>query len=262
MNTLSTLLQKISHAKHLDFGNIFNACISLFKKVWLQGLIVLILNAVLMFPLIFIVYLPMISLGILSPETFSENTDFSELNGASVFMIAISVFLFLIMFVLGITLSVALKAAYYRIVRNKDLELNESDDYFFYLKRKYFKKTMGLSLMMAGIAILALLLFVLPIFYVLIPLYYMVVIYAMNPDLTPSEIVKAGFQLGNAKWGITFGLLVIAWILSTFIGLLMCFIGIYVTQQFMNLPAYQIYKDIIGFDEKSDIDKIGEIENL
>jgi len=37
----------------------------------------------------------------------------------------------------------------------------------------------------------------------------------------------------------------------------MCFVGIYVTQQFVNLPFYQIYKESIGFDELNIIDEIG-----
>ena len=39
--------RRIEDAKALDFGTIFNQSIELFKKVWVQGLVVLLLNMVL-----------------------------------------------------------------------------------------------------------------------------------------------------------------------------------------------------------------------
>ena len=44
MYKVSAILKQIDDAKNLDFGTVFSQCIELFKKVWLQGLIVLILN--------------------------------------------------------------------------------------------------------------------------------------------------------------------------------------------------------------------------
>ena len=50
MNSITVLLEKIENAKDLDFGDIFNKCIELFKKVWLQGLVMLLLTFVLSIP--------------------------------------------------------------------------------------------------------------------------------------------------------------------------------------------------------------------
>jgi hypothetical protein len=38
----------------------------------------------------------------------------------------------------------------------------------------------------------------------------------------------------------------------------MCFIGVYVTASFNYLPAYFIYKEVVGFDNESEIKKIEE----
>lgn len=255
MNTINSLLQRIEHAETLDFGTVFNACIETFKEVWLQGLVVLILNSILIIPLIFVIYIPMIFLGIFSLGSFNNVS--SDFEGVIPIMVVVIVLLFVTLFILAIALQVGLQSAYYRIVRNKDLKLNVSDDYFFFFKRRQIKKTITLSLMMVGIIIVAALLCIVPIFYVVIPVSYMSVIYAMNPELSPSEIVKAGFALGNKKWFFSFGLAIIAWFLSSFVGFLMCFVGMYVTRQFVYLPFYQVYKATIGFKETTAIDEIG-----
>ena len=257
MSEFNVLSDKINNAKTLDFGTVFGNCIDLFKKVWLQGLVVMILTGVLIFPVVLIIYIPMIALGIMSANTFGDSANLFGMEGIGVFAILAMVLLFLVVFVCAMTISIAMKAAYFRIVKNKDLELNQSEDYFFFLKRKYLKKSMVLGLMSVGIALVALLLFVIPFFYALIPLSYVTVVYALNPDLSASDTIKLSFKLGNKKWFLTFALVFVAWLLSTVVGFLMCFIGIYVTQQFINLPFYEVYKQSIGLDETNEIDRIG-----
>ncbi|WP_100615190.1 hypothetical protein [Confluentibacter citreus] len=260
MNKYHLLLTKIDHAKALDFGTIFNQSIDLFKKTWVQGLVALLLSVVLIIPFYIIAYIPLIALGVLSPEFFNGNGDFTEIEGLGVFALIVSGILFLFMIIGVLVITIGLKAAYFRIVKSKDLELNQSDDYFFFLKKRYLKKTITLSFILMGISFLALLLCVLPIFYAMIPMAYMIVIYAFNPELSTSDIVKIGFKLGNKKWLITFVLVIVAWFISSIVGFLMCFIGIYVTQQFINLPFYQVYKECIGFSETHIIDEIGIVQ--
>lgn len=254
MNDILVLLEKIDRAKKLDFGTVFSQCIELFKKVWLQGLVTYLLSIVLMIPVMFVIYIPLVFIGVLSTSAFNENVN---LDGLGILGIIIILALFLILFVFMVSIALALKAGFYRIIKNKDLGINESDDYFFYFKKKYLKKTMGLGVSIMGMFLLAYVLCVLPVFYIMIPIYYMVVIFAMHPDMSNSDIIKAGFKLGNSKWGMTFGLLFVAAILSFGVGFLMCFVGVYVTQQFIDMPAYQIYKDVIGFEEETEIDLIG-----
>lgn len=256
MNTFNALLGKINEAKALDFGNVFSSSIELFKKTWLQGLITVILTGVLAIPLMLIMYIPMIFLGIVSPESFNA----PEPDGIAIGAIVVTVLLAVVAIAFVLALQIGLLSAYFRVMKIKDLGLNESEDYFFFFKRKYLGKTVNLGLMMAGIYLVAMMLCVLPIFYVIIPLAYVMVIYAVNPDLPNKEIVKVGFALGNKKWLFTFGIILVSWILSLIVGFLMCFVGLYVTQQFPYLPFYVIYKEVIGFEENNEIEQIGAVE--
>jgi len=251
MNTINTLLQKIENAKELDFGDIFNKSIELFKKTWVQGLVMLLLTIVLMIPFYIIMYLPLIAMGLFDPESFQQGQepDLAVLLPFYLLMIVFSFFAMIIGF--------GLKSAFYRICKIKDLNEAGSDDYFYFFKKPYLGKTVKLAAMTFGISLLAMLLCVLPIFYVMVPIALINVIYAFNPDMSASDIVKVGFKLGNKKWLITFGLLFISSILAQLVGMIMCFVGIFVTASFAYLPAYFVYKESIGFNETSAIEEIG-----
>ena len=84
----------------------------------------------------------------------------------------------------------------------------------------------------------------------MVPIALMNAIFDFNPELSTSEIVKAGFRLGNKKWLLTFGLMIVCGFLAGIVGILMCCIGIYITTSFSYLPIYFIYKDSVGFDKK------------
>lgn len=245
--TLQELQSKIQNAKSLDFGDIFNKSIELFKKVWVQGLIMLLLTIVMMIPLYILMYMPLIAMGILENDMSGYNQEIG------IFMIPL-ILLMLVFAFFAMVITFGLKASFYRICKLKDLEEAGSDDYFYYLKRPHLSKVITLSLMAFGISLLATLLCVLPIIYVSVPITLMVVIFAFNPELSASEIVKASFDLGNKKWLITFGLIFVAGILAEIVGLLMCFIGIFVTASFAYLPAYFIYKESVGFDSKDNLE--------
>ncbi len=249
------LHDRINNAKELDFGTIFNQCIELFKKVWIQGLLTLLLTAVLMIPLVFIMYIPLIAMGIMDPDSFQGG----EPN--IIFMVPFIVFM-LIFMVFAMVITVGLYAAFYRIVKQKDLDEASSDDYFYFLKKKYLQKTIIVSFAYLGIILVSALLCFFPLIYAMIPVSFILVVYAMNPDLSVSEIVNASFKLGNKTWLITFGLFVVAYFMATFVGLILFVVGLYVTQMFMYLPFYQVYKESVGFDATDELDEIGKIENL
>lgn len=256
---LIEMQRRIKNAKNLDFGTLFNQSIELFKKVWVQGLVTLLLNMVLAIPVMMIVYIPLIFIGFF--DAYGSNQDFydsykqSELSPIMIITMAI-VYLFLI--IAMSTIGFGLKAAFYRICRLKDLEQMGKEDYFYFFKKPYLVKTMKLGLAFSGISMLAALLCVLPIIYVIVPLSLMIVIYAFNPDMSISDIVKLGFDLGNKKWLITFGLMFVSGFLAGIVGMLMCGIGIYVTASFSYLPPYFIYKDVIGFDDEVQIQQLEE----
>ena len=248
MDAITSLLNKIEHAKALDFGTIFNQSIELFKKVWVQGLVMLLLTMLLMVPFYIIMYLPMLAMGLIDPQSFQSMENMQDFT--PLLMVPFFVFVLILSF-FAMVIGFGMKAAFYRICKLKDLEEMGADDYFYYLKKPYLGKVIKLSLASYGITILAMLLCVLPVFYVMIPVALMNVVFAFNPELSTSEIIKAGFKLGNKKWLITFGLIFVSGLLAGIVGLLMCCIGIYVTSSFSYLPAYFVYKESVGFDENA-----------
>ncbi len=256
MKDINTLLDKISNSKDLDFGTIFSNSFELFKKTWLQGFVLVLISILIMLPLILALYLPFIGMMIAqSQDGYSDPSAISEFfAGMSILYI---IFIIIAIFALS-AISFALEAGFFRIMRKLDNnELVKTSDFFYFFKAKYFSKTFMIMLASFGISVLALMLCYFPVFYVMVPLSFLNVIFAFNPELTTGEIVKASFKLGNKKWFLTFGLLVISGLLAEIVGLLMCGIGILFTVAFVYHPTYLIYKEVIGFDEEHAIDEIG-----
>jgi hypothetical protein len=147
--------------------------------------------------------------------------------------------------------ALALNAGFYKICKEKDLNGSASvGNLFSFFKGKYLGKLLVLSLAAFGISLIATLLCVLPLFYVMVPIYLMTAIFAFNPELSVSQIINASFRLGNKKWLVLFGLIII---FSIFIQ-----IGAYITcglialfSFFMYLPLYITYKKTVGFDSET-----------
>jgi hypothetical protein len=91
---------------------------------------------------------------------------------------------------------------------------------------------------------------------VFVPISYFAVILAHHPHLSEMEIVKASFALGNKKWPLTFGTMLVAGLMGM-LGIIGCGIGVVFTISIVYLPPFLIYKNAIGFDETSPIDVIG-----
>ncbi|WP_299119440.1 hypothetical protein [uncultured Winogradskyella sp.] len=259
---ITEIQRRIQNAKDLDFGNIFNESIELFKKTWVNGLVTILLNMVLAIPIVMIVYIPLLVLGLADTYTSSydyygsynsySQPDLSPIAAISMFVLYI--FLMAAMSALGM----GLKAGFYRICKLKDLEQMGKEDYFYFFKKHYLGKTIKLGLAYVGITLIAALLCFLPLIYAFVPLTYMFVVYAFNPDKSVSEIIKLSFDLGNRKWLLTFGLMIVSGFLAGIVGMLMCFVGIYVTMSFTFLPPYLIYRDVVGFDDETDTLQIEE----
>lgn len=249
--------RRIENAKQLDFGTLFNDSIELFKKVWVQGLVTLLLNMVLAIPFIMIIYIPLVFMGItdafISYDTYAEPS-FSVISSLLLSLV------YILMIVAMSTISLGLKAAFYRICKFKDLEEMGKDDYFYFFKKPYLVKTIKIGLVFSGIAVVSAMLCFFPIIYAVVPLSFIVVIYAFNPDMSISDILKSSFSLGNKKWLISFGLLFVTGFLAGIVGFLMCGIGVYLTSAFSYLPPYLIYKEVIGFDDEGD--QMRRIEQL
>lgn len=235
--------QKIQNAKDLDFGKIFNDSIELFKKMWLQGLLMMLIMIGFSIAFLFMIYIPLIAFGV--ADGFNPGA-YDGLAPIAMLFVFIAYFVF----IFGMTvLSFGLKAGLYRIMRQKDLGIVGSDDYFYFLRKPHLGKTVKLSLAFFGISLIATLLCVFPIIYVMVPLNLLVVMYAFNPEISGSNLIKASFDLGNKKWFITFGLTLVAGMLAQVVGMLLCGIGIFFTASFAAVPLYFIYKEVIGFEE-------------
>lgn len=251
MNTFNNLKDKITNAKDIDFGDIITASIDLYKKIWLKGFLTILLLMICGFVISFV-----FSLIGLAPENnlFVNGLDF-ELDSFLTFYTTNAIYS-IPQNILVSTLTIAFLSAFYRICKQFILEENEQNDYFYFFKKEYFSKVFMLGLIYTSITTVAQLLFLIPYIYVLVPLSYFSIIFANNPDLSESEIVKASFKLGNKKWLITFGTMFVTGILAM-LGLLACGIGILFTISLAYLPVFFIYKDVVGFKENNEIDQIG-----
>jgi len=257
MNVTDSILNKISKAKELDFGTIFNASIELFKKTWIQGLLLQLFTVVIMLPLIIILYIPLFTFAFAQMESgYGATNMYSDFfAGASIIYL---LFVFVGIFVLG-AVSVALNAAFNRIM--KMIDHNEqvvTADFFYFLKGKYLSKTFMLMLISMLIAIPSAFLCYVPLLYVMVPMSYFAIIFAFNPELSVGDIVKISFSIGNKKWLLTFGLLIVSWLVTGVLGAVTCGLASLFIAAFMYHPVYLVYKDVIGFKQNSSLEELGE----
>ncbi|NDV16883.1 hypothetical protein GO009_12685 [Muricauda sp. TY007] len=232
------LSERIKQSAPVEFGTVFNNSVELFKKVWLQGFLTLILTFVSILPFYLLIYLPMIAMGISDPNAFDEQEMPPAFAGLmSLFMPIFSVCV--------MTVSICLNAAFLRICRKYDLNESGKDDYFYYFKKEYLIKALILSLIMTGLSLLGLLTCGLGIIYLMVPMSLFPAFFAFDKELTALEIVKAGFALGNKNWLMIFLLVIVAGLVSQ-LGVILCLVGVLFTAMFSKIPIYFIYKDAIG----------------
>ncbi len=257
MNTSTTLLDKIRNAPALDFGIIFSAAIELFKKTWIQGFLLQLFTFIVMLPLIFILYIPIITMAIAQAKN-----GYSDANLYGEFFAGLSI-LYVLFIIVGVlvlgAVQVALQAAFFRIMKQLDHDGQvATSDFFIFLKGNYLSKALMLTLISVLIAIPAVLLCYIPLIYVMVPMSFFTMVFAFNPELSVGDIVKVSFSIGNKKWLLAFGLMFVSYILSQIVGVLLCGIGLLFTAAFIYHPFYLIYKAVIGFDHTSEIEGIGK----
>ncbi|WP_345273736.1 hypothetical protein [Flaviramulus aquimarinus] len=249
MNSYNSLLEKIEHAKDLDFSNLIDSVIELFKKLWLKGFLVVLLMVG--FAIVINVLFSLIGLA---PK---NNLPYGGFDMESFFSFYSETVIYSIpQTILMSTITMALIAAFYRICKQYVLGEEVVDDYFYFLKKAYFSKLLMLGIIHTAITVTAQFMFLIPYIYAFVPLAYFTVVFANNPDLSEVEIVKASFKLGNKKWLITFGTMFVAGLLGM-LGLLGCGIGVLFTMSIVYLPVFFIYKEAVGFEDSSQIEQIG-----
>lgn len=238
---LEIIIERIKSNADLSFGDIFSKSFDLFKKVWLQGFIILLLTFVVILPFYIILYIPMIAAGITDPEVIRNN----ELPP----MVAIAMGILSPVFAIGIsTFALALNAAFLKICRQKDIGEEVSDDYFYFFKEGRLGKVFILALYTVGLAILGLLACGVGLIYVIVPLSLIPAFLAFSNELSPLEMVKASFALGNKNWLVIFGLVLVTGIVAE-LGFLLCCVGVLFTAMLSKVPTYYMYKDGVGFNE-------------
>ena len=252
--SLSSITEKINKAPDLDFGDIFNRCIELFKKTWIQGLLLQVFTVIVMLPLIIVFYIPFVLAMVAQAESgYVGGNGIYDTSFAGMSLITVVLF-FAGMLVLG-AVSVALNAGFYRIMKRLDhnQEVNTSD-FFYFLKGKYLSKCFMLMLISILIAIPSALLCYIPLIYVMVPMSFFTAFFAFNSELSVGDIVSGSFKLGNKKWLITFGLMIVSGLCVSVISMLTCGLGSLFLAAFAYHPIYLIYKDVVGFSG-SDHDK-------
>ena len=253
MNTLESLNNKIEHAGGLNFSVIFEQSVDLFKKVWLKGFITVFVIVACAVGINFL-----FGLFGLSPfaYNFKDGFDLESFSQHQTKSILYAVPQNIILS----ALTTALVGGFYRICKQVVLAENETDAYFYFFKPEYYSKLLMLGILYTGIATIAQLLYFVPYIYAFVPLSYFSIIFAMNPHLTEMEIVKASFKIGHKKWLITFGTMFVTGLLAM-LGVLACFVGLLFTMCLVYLPVFFIYKEVVGFDNSSEIDQIGAMDN-
>lgn len=234
----TNLSERIQQSAPVEFGTVFNNSVELFKKVWLQGFLTLVLTFVSILPFYLLIYLPMIAVGISDPDAFENNELPPAIGG--IMILIMPIFMTAVMMV-----GICLNAAFLRICRKYDLNESGKDDYFYYFKKEYLVKALILSLIMTGLSLLGLLTCGLGIIYLVVPMSLFPAFFAFDKELSAMEIVKAGFALGNKNWLMIFLLVIVAGLVSQ-LGVILCLVGVLFTAMFSKIPIYFIYKDAVG----------------
>lgn len=239
-----TVSQKIDARKTLDFGGIINSSIALFKEVWLQGFIVVLLNFLCFIPLIVLFYIPLIIMGVTDPELIKSE------DPPAILIIASALLMPLLM-VGAMYVALTLTAGFYRICKHKDLKIVGTESYFYFFNTAYRGKILKLSFYSIGLSIVGLLACGIGLFYFIVPFALFPVFLAFDKELTALEIVKSSFALGNKHWFVIFGLLFVMGLLAE-LGVFLCFVGLLFTAMLSKIPAYYVYKKGVGFPAGSD----------
>lgn len=251
---------RINRAKNVDFGDVINNSIDLFKIIWVQGLLMCLMFVATVFVLEILFFIPLSFFGFFSAFFTSES-----LPGFLVELYIVTFLVLLILFLVFVflvsTLSVALIGGLFIIFKKADHGEHYSvNDFFTLLRRDKIVKTFKVALVQFGISLIFVLMYYFPFVYAMIPVSYFVIIYAYNHELTTSEIVKLSFDIGNKFWVQTFLLRLVAGFVAL-LGVLFCGIGVLATFAFILIPQYFIYKQTIGFEDKDEVDSIGFADN-
>lgn len=261
MNKNLELTEKIERSVKVDVGKVINEVLEVYKRTWVQGLLLILFNGLLMIPLVLMIYIPLLGMALSQNglENYSPDDFTSFFEGYSIVYIII----ILLAFLVTIIITHALNLGFYKAVKRVDLgESFKISDFFFFIKYEYFGKILLLAIVSMLMSILGMLFFVLPFFYVLVPISFFSVVFALNTELSASDVIKASFKLGNKNWLQTILVMLIALIVFFILYVVTCGLGNLFFSCLVYLPAYVVYKFAIGFKDNDEIDLIGKTNNI
>lgn len=251
------IFSKIENASKPDFGAILSNSFDLYKKVFSQGIIHTLVSIAISIPFILVVYIPILPAYIdmiqHAGDPYYQPTFFEDMSVPLI--IGWVILVLLLSFIIQV-FNFSIQGHFLKYMKNVDLGTNDEIGGFFTIAKAHYSKIIILSLSVMGISLLATLACYLPAFYVIVPIAMMTPIFIFNQDLSVSDIVKAGFKLGNKYWGWLFLIGLVVYIFSILVGVLACGIGILFTSFFGQVALYVTYRDTIGFEE----DQTAQIE--
>lgn len=254
--TLPEVQSRIRNAGELDFGTVLSECIDLFKKCWLQGFLTIIILALATVPITFLSEVIIEALGLIAPR--SGRFDNFDLNNLSE-IYGVNTFYNFPFAIVTTFIQISVLAAFFRILKMKDIENSGSEDYFYFFKKEFFGKTLLLAVIYAAIALVCQFMCFIPMIYAVVPLMFISVVLAFNSEKSVEEILKLSFAIGNKKWLLTFGSLFVCALLGM-LGVIACFIGLLFTISIVYFPGYVIYKHVVGFEDTHEMDQIGIVQ--
>lgn len=255
------IFKKIENSKSPDFGDIFGKSIELYKKVFSQGLMHVLVSLIVIIPFAVVVYVPLMPFYIdAMTGGYDPYYSSSPFDQYSPILIILWMILVLVLSLIMQAVNYSIYGNFLKVLKNEDMGTSEDTGGYFDLLKKHFSKLVMLTLATLGIAILAALLCYLPLIYAMVPLQLMLPIFVFNEDLSVGDVVKAAFKLGNKYWLILFALILVASMLSS-LGVILCYIGMIATLFFTYIVMYYIYKETIGFEGDDQIESIGQTED-
>jgi len=241
---------------HLEFGDVFNNSLEIYKKVlWIIGLAFLILTIIMV----------VLSLGIMT--VFIGANDFlSDLTQIS--MQATTPAYLGISLVFGVLLSIAIAPLYAGILQVcHNEQINKPYDFstvFIHYKTSYLKDIAISAFLIAFTSgvIADLVIFLgfqmigtlITYFFQFITLF--TIPFIIFGNLNAVDAIKASLLIVFKKFWIIFALLFVALIMA-FLGMIAICIGILFTLPIIYTTEYAIYRHAIGVDEHDELEEIG-----
>lgn len=256
MNAQSRIDEIKNHGYDLDFGDVFNKSFDNFKKIALQAGIALLLFGMAI-AVIFIVF-GVAFFGLTSLT--QQMTDFNNGNISS---------LTIIIYVIVTTLFAGLAAPFnaglikmaYNAARNLDFSMGTAFEYYssVYFKELFFSAAIigffsfGISTVLksAGFNIVGLFLT-----YVIAFFTFLTIPLIIFGNLKAIAAIKGSMIIVSKQLFILLGLLIVGLIVVC-LGIVAFCIGIVFTIPLLFSLYYCIYDEIVGTEEKSEIDQIG-----